>query len=580
VTLLLVYVAMTAYFTAPLLSTGDSLGVEDWDALLFYHASVLKSVLEYGRPPFWNPWYCGGNVLWQNPQVALLSPVYALSLAVSLPLAMKINIFIHYLIGFAGLHVLATRAFRLTYLPAVFFLSCLFTLAGGLVFHLAAGHATFLPYFYLPWVLFFFLRALEGAPLRNAVGAAAIVAVSIYNGGIHISFMNGVALACFACVAAALRRDWRPVALLATVGALAFLFAAPKLLPVVAFVSDPRMVDLRNFPTTPDVMTRDMLLRAFLDPFQYRRLRFEGQFYPWPEYGNYIGPLGALLIVGSVIWIAIRRGWRANWLGASLAVTVLLSLSLTLGEFGPYAPYELLHRLPIASQFRLPSRFTLICVFYATAMIAFVWRAVGADLRGDARRFTGIVLVVSSCALAYWNHIQFEGVFPLRPLDSSFRFLNRPAAPVVDEVSDGSALRESAMLRAIMQNRAIVRCYEPLVLAGTVDAKRPVVFPDENARVADVVFAPGRIQFRALSHGEGGRVFLNERYVNGWRSSAGPFVVDERTGLAYVALPPGEVGRLIFWFTPPGLLTGAALLLVGCLLSAAIWRRSLGAASP
>src|SRR5439155_3126166 len=135
----------------------------------------------------------------------LLSPVYLLSLAVSLPLAMKLNIFIHYLIGFAGMHVLLTRQFKLTYLPGVFFLSCLFTLSGGPVFHLAVGHATFLPYFYLPWVLFFFLRAIESGRLRYAVAAAAVMALAIYNGGIHISFMAGIGLACFSFASSLLR---------------------------------------------------------------------------------------------------------------------------------------------------------------------------------------------------------------------------------------------------------------------------------------------------------------------------------------------------------------------------------------
>ncbi|MGC4083473.1 MAG: hypothetical protein QM736_15520, partial [Vicinamibacterales bacterium] len=34
---------------------------------------------------------CGGNVLWQNPEIPLLSPVFPLSLVMSLPLAMKIQ---------------------------------------------------------------------------------------------------------------------------------------------------------------------------------------------------------------------------------------------------------------------------------------------------------------------------------------------------------------------------------------------------------------------------------------------------------------------------------------------------------
>ena len=56
----------------------DQPGVGDWDQHLFYYAA-LKEQCRFGQMPFWNPWYCGGNVLWQNPQIALLSPVYPLT---------------------------------------------------------------------------------------------------------------------------------------------------------------------------------------------------------------------------------------------------------------------------------------------------------------------------------------------------------------------------------------------------------------------------------------------------------------------------------------------------------------------
>ena len=573
--LLPAYLLLTLYFTAPLVITGNQLGVEDWDVMLLYHASVIRSVYEYGRLPFWNPWYCGGNVLWQNPQVALLSPTYLFSLVVSLPMAMKLNIVVHYLAGFMGMHVLLTRGLGLSYLPGVLFLSCLVTLAGGPVFHLAVGHGTFLPYFYLPWALFFYLRALESGGLRYAVAVAGVIALAVLNGGIHIAFMAAVALVCFSLTSALTRRDLRPVAMLAFVGALTFLLAAPKLLPVGAFVNDPRMVDTRFSPPGADSMGRDMLIRAFLDPFQYRRLRFEGQNYGWHEYGNYIGPLGGVSIVAAFVWILLRRPWRRElWLGASLALTALLLLSLALGELGPAAPYMLLRRLPIVSEFRLPSRYSLVFVLFATAMVASVWRTMVAARAGEVGRFAAIVLILSSLALAYWNRIQFEGVFPLAPLESSFRLLSRPGEPVVDQASEGLAPGQSPMLRAMMENRAILRCYEPLQLPGGIDGARAAVFPDGGAQIADVEFAPGRIRFRGLSRDEG-RVFLNARYVDGWRSDAGAFTIDPRTGLAYVTLPPGSAGRFSFWFVPPRLVAGLLLFAAGLALSLLIWRRTL-----
>ena len=104
------YGALSFAFCAPLFANPQALGTNDWDQHLFYYGVVLKNVVEYGQMPFWNPWYCGGNVMWQNPQVAILSPVYPLTALLSLQLAMKVNIVLHYWIGFLGMHVLLTRA--------------------------------------------------------------------------------------------------------------------------------------------------------------------------------------------------------------------------------------------------------------------------------------------------------------------------------------------------------------------------------------------------------------------------------------------------------------------------------------
>ena len=572
--LFIAYGLLTLYFTAPLLVTGNQLGVEDWDVLLLYHASVIRSVFEYGTLPFWNPWYCGGNVLWQNPQVALLSPVYPLSLVVSLPLAMKLNIVLHYLVGFAGMHVLLTRGFKLSFLPAVFFLNCLFTIAGGPVFHLAAGHATFLPYFFLPWLLFFFLRGTETGEWRQVVAAAAVIALSIYNGGIHIAFMASMALALFALINSALRRDWRPVAMLAMTGALAFLFAAPKLLPVATFVSDPRTVDTRNLETGVDWMGRDVVLHAFFDPYQFRRMRV-GELYAWHEYGNYIGPLGAIAIVSALIWLLLQRRWRDDHaLGVSLAVTALLLFAVMLGEVGSLAPYNLLRRLPVISLFRLPSRYSLVFVLFATAMVASVWRVLATESSVELRRLVTIVLVLSAGATAFWNHIQFEGVFSQPPLASSFVFFHRPPAPEVDPVTNGEATG-SPMLRAMMDNRAVLNCYEPLRLPGGIDPTRPAIFPEGGAQLADLEYSPGAIRFRVQAAEQPGRVFLNERYARGWRSDAGDFELDPQTGLAFVNVAAGVTGRFTFRFVPPRLLVGLALFAAGIALAAALWRRTL-----
>ncbi len=569
------YVALALYFTWPLLVSGANLGISDWDPLFLFHANVFRSVYEYGQLPFWNPWSCGGNALWQNPQVSLVSPVYPLALVVPLAVAMKLNVLLHYVLGFAGMHMLLTRVFRITFRPALLFLASLFVLAGGAAFHITVGHVTFLPYFYLPWLLLFFLRAIETGALRFAVASAIVLALGLYAGGILMTFMTGVALGCLSALAAAGRRDWRPLAMLAVTGMLAGLLAAPKLVPVAYFVTDHRLVDVRNV-LPHDIMSMPMLLDAFLDPFQYLREVFRGQNYGWHEYANYIGSFGALLIAGAFIAILVDRPWRReHWLGMSLALTTLVLLLFTIGEFGPYAPYELLRRLPIVGQFRVPSRYTLVFIGFATAMVAWVVRGPsGAISVGVAlRRFTAIVLVLGACFLAYRNRIPLEVAFTLRPLDGTFHFLSRPPAPVIDPATDGFG-PDSPMMRATMAGRAVLRCNDSFLLFGEVRPDRPVVFSD-TVRLFNVRFSPNRVEFGAVTRDEG-RVYLNERYVRGWRGSAGDLAIDPATGLAYMTLPVGAAGTFAFSFVPPGLWTGFILLAAGLALSVLLWRRSLG----
>ncbi len=107
------YAGLTLLFCAPLFESPHGVGVGDWDQHLFFYGSVLKNVVEYGAAPFWNPWYWGGNVMWANPQVALISPVYPLAVVTSLPLAMKVNIVLHYGVGLVGMHLLLRRVIGL-----------------------------------------------------------------------------------------------------------------------------------------------------------------------------------------------------------------------------------------------------------------------------------------------------------------------------------------------------------------------------------------------------------------------------------------------------------------------------------
>jgi hypothetical protein len=225
----------------------------------------------------------------------------------------------------------------------------------------------------------------------------------------------------------------------------------------------------------------------------------------------------------------------------------------------------------------VPSRYTLVFLAFATAMVAWVVRGPGGAVPiGVAlRRFTGIVLVLGACFLAYRNRVPFEVAFTLPPLDGTFHVLSHSPAPIIDPATDGFG-PDSPMLRATMAGRAVLRCNDPLQLPGAVRPDRPVVFSD-TVRLFNVRFSPNRVEFGAVTRDEG-RVYLNERYVRGWRGSAGDLSIDPATHLAYMMLPVGAAGTFFFNFVPPGLWTGFLLLAAGLALSGLLWRQSLGGA--
>ena len=567
----IVYAGLSVYFTLPFLLSGDRLGIVDWDAMLFQHASVIRSVYEHGQAPFWNPWYCGGHVLWQNPQSPLLSPAYLLFPFMSLALAMKVVVLGHYLLGFAGIHRLLTRAIGLTWRPAVVFLSSMFVLAGAPALHLIVGHTTFLPYFYLPWLLLLWIRAIETGSLRAIAGAAGILAFAIYAGGLHMVFMAAVALTCFSLTAAVCTRRWRPLAVLVSAGALAVLLAAPKLLPMLAYLGSDRLVDARTFHR-PDRMTIELVVHAFADPFTYPRMLLRDQKYGWHEYGNYLGFLGAPLICAAFLWMAARRPRaREHWLGLSLAVTAAVMFGLMLGESGRFAPYELMAKLPLLGQFRLPSRYTLPFVLFATALTAWVMREAGqGSVTGEGvRRLAGALLVLGVASLAYQNRIHLAGAFPLAPLEGRFSLLSRPGAPVIDAETQGMT-GDSPMLRAMMQNRAVLSCYEPLTLRGAIDPALGILVADDASRVSNIGFTPNRIDFDVQTGSRPARIRLNTKYLDGWRASYGTIESDPASGIAHLAVPPGTTRRIELRFVPPRLFAGFVLMALGLLAAGAM----------
>ena len=575
VTLGAVYGFLSIFFCLPLFEQPQGLGSNDWDQHLFYYGVVLKNLVEYGQMPYWNPWYCGGNVMWQNPQIALLSPVYPLTAVMSLQLAMKVNIVLHYWAGFIGMHLLLTRVIGLTFLPAVIYIATLVTAAGAPAIHLRVGHSVFLPGFYLPLQLYFFFKVFKTGEVKYVMLASITMALMVVNGGTHILPMAVAALGSFAVFAAIGRRDWRPLAFVALFGIAAAAYSAPKLLPVAQFVTGEQFWDTRNPIDKPDLVTLDMLEQTYLVPTQEVGSRLEMQRHGWHEYGNYVGIGSALALVGGLLWVLLRRSPSNHWFGVSLALTTLVLFGLSLGEIGAYAPAMLSQRLPLFENFRIPSRYTIPCLQFAALTLAWAFQSIVLrhGFSKPARIIVTILCVVASAHLITVNRWNLRSVFNQPPFDTTFRWMAGPREIATDDKSN-AYVAGSPMLRALVENRAFFYCYESLQLYRAAVPERPLLVVEGPARVTDVIFSPNRVSFNVFGGPEPAKLLLNYNWGPGWTSTAGPIeLTGDRGKTATVAIAPGQTGRFEFAFTPPGLYLGGAIFALAVLASAALWHR-------
>lgn len=569
------YALVSVAFCAPLFAEPDGLGINDWDQHLFYYGAVIKSVVEYGQLPFWNPWYCGGNVLWQNPQIPLLSPVFPLAALMSLPLAMKVNIVLHYFVGLAGMHALL-RSIGVRFRPAALYLAATATLGGAVVLHLSVGHSVFLPCLYIPLQLYFVVRATRNGAIRDIAIASALLALMIYNGAFHVVPMSVALVGVLAVTAAISRREWRPLVVAGAVALGGFALAAPKLLPVALWISSDQFVDARTVLERPDQMTGEMLMRAYLDRFQHRGLRFGLQRSAWHEYGNYVGTLAALLIVTSVVWALIGRGTRDRWLGLSFGAAAVVLFLLSAGEFSAWAPASLAGHVPLFSNFRIPSRYTIAAVIAGAATVGWAVQTLEAEgsLGRVARRFIGAILVLGALDVVLVNRAQFDRVFSIPSLDRGFSIMKGVKTLEVDTTSNAYT-PDSPMFRSLMNNRAFFHCYESLQTRRVATAGGPLLDSDGKARIFEVTFSPNRVAFSVAGGREPSEVRLNQNFAKGWRSSAGDVVPGRETGQPSVLLDAGQTGTFAFSFAPPGLMAGMGACLVALAGFGWGWRRTL-----
>lgn len=593
---------------APWLDVAGTFGIYDWDVETSHRYLTAVSLTRYGEAPFWNPYACGGFPAWGFIEggTNLVSPWLPAYLLLPMSLAIRVEAIGSGLLGAAGAFMAAGRFTRSHAGRAL--VVALWAVNGRWALQAAAGHTWHLLYAWMPWCLYVFEGGREAptrAQAKHVVALAAIFALVLYGGGIYPLPHIVLAMGLYAAALSVADKSWAPLRLLGVAGAIGVLLAAPKLLPMLhELARSPRLID------STEVTSARVLWLALAGDEQPLRAAPSGLSgplpYGWHEYGIYVSAAG---LAALLFFAAMARGRREAIVAGIGALFVVLGF----GAFGAFAPWTLLHRLPLFASQHVPSRFfypalLLLGCVAASGLGRVVARAKG--LSGAKARWVdaGAAALVLGLAL----HIAFVGrdamaesmVFPLPPVPHDETFHHARLPPYHYKVMDPAL----PMYPAMLGNRGVLRCYgaPPTDRIGALAVKDPEyrgeaeIIGDDGARettgesaarsedgrrpdnpiderVAVAEWSPNRAVVEVRETVAHAALVYNMNYDDGWTSDYGPVIdVAGRVGVRLSGSPPP---RITFVYKPrllgAGLVLGAVGILAVALCGVFAWKGSL-----
>lgn len=521
------------------------------------------ALTDFHQLPSWNPYHCGGVVLYQDPQAPFPGPLFLLTFfwlpAIA---ALKVWEIVHLIAAAFGARRLA--ADMGANVPEQVLAAAVMTACGSMAWHLGGGNLSFSAFLLFPWVLWSHRRAIREP--RWAVLTAALLALAAVEGGVYPLPLMLVGLA-LDVIARLGDRDDREGLLvsLPIVGALTPLLAAVRLVPVLAYLAKyPRLMPLDDQMTVAEVF-HTWLVRN-------HHWSFPGHSFVWDEYGDYLSGLPVLLMIVGVAIALLRRDALTHARRVDLALLVGL-VWLALGNIPGFSLYGLLHELPIFRSLRVPSRY-LYPANMGVALLA-TWAMVsarGALEARNARRSLLRALVVVECLavagtvydMTHYNrpHIQRDVDAPMARGPASANFHQNSQTPYVQLPTHA--------VRGI----GTPQCYVPMEWSAPSglwdgDTSQVRVSPDDAGTARQTRWSPNAIDVE-VTLSRPARLVVNQNYESGWQSTVG--TAEPLNRMLTVNLPAGH-HTLTLTHRPVGFVAGLVLTLLGAALSLFTWKR-------
>ncbi|WP_394833882.1 hypothetical protein LVJ94_46000 [Pendulispora rubella] len=504
------------------------------------------SVVRYHELPLWNPYECGGNPLWDNPEQMAAAPLLWPVLFLGTTVEVYFWCIIHGALGFLAMWLFGRHELRLTRV-ATFLAASIWAFCGFHQQHASTGHLSFASFEYFPLAILLWRRA--ETDLRAAAGLGALVAWMLYEAGTYSVPHLALFLAAETLTRAWPAKRFVPIGrAAAVVVAVTVIVGAARLFPLVAQLG----AHTRALEPETDHLTWQTLRDMFL--VRQHGWGAAGQTYVWPEYWAYLGPIVVVLGLVGIALAGIEYAW--------LVALLVLAFVLMCGHFAPWAPWSILkgHIFPF-KEMRVPARFRCeVSLFLA----AFCGIAID-RLRQLAQRkvpshattigafivalgFVGVGDLLSTSLI--WIETRWPQAPESHPMPSTRLYYGGPGlAPFIDQPQ---------------QNRGRLDCWGEW---GSFYSGAPLWegdVPQARGATKDVVVEVGNRTQNTFSIDavltRPGRVLVNSSYDRAWRTDVGTLVEVNRQ--LVLELPEGRHHvHLRYW--PIGLTAGLLLSTFG-----------------
>ena len=292
---------------------------------------------------------------------------------------LKVLVLIHFLIGWAGIHVLSKTCGWQARQTRIF--SALFLFSPIIIQHIAIGYLPWINLFFFPWLLYFLL---SDNSLKKWLGSSIVLALMMLQGGLHVFVWSGIFVAFFSFFRTILRKDVKSLLILLTSGLSACLLALPRV-----------FTSFQSFSTFGQKFFSGYSLRAFLKwalippfftPSTMDNIEFFIEEYidgvPYWDGNLFWGfLLICVIVLPFVIGLSYKDkdnsavpGRRADILALAASSTFILLLSFDgLYEKGISFISELIHIPALTGMEKYPFRFAIPAYFGFAFVVAWYW---------------------------------------------------------------------------------------------------------------------------------------------------------------------------------------------------------------